>query len=153
MVALITESDKEALSVHVHSEGGGATHFIPGCIEGAERITGGKERRNVLAHLHFVTNEDIRRMAETGSEPAVPPLWAPKFPGMYENEIKYVGPELAGQSYPIKSFCDTGENEVFHSDYPIFPMMNVPYSIYMALDCKFNGQNNNGRKGFLCCQR
>ena len=27
MVELITEADKEGLSVHVHSEGGGATHF------------------------------------------------------------------------------------------------------------------------------
>lgn len=26
-----------------------------------------KDQRNVLAHLHFVTDEDIRRMAETGS--------------------------------------------------------------------------------------
>ena len=55
------------MSVHVHSEGGGATHFMLGCIEDAEKITGDKDQRNVLAHLHFVTDEDIRRMAETGS--------------------------------------------------------------------------------------
>ena len=74
MVELITEADKEGLAVHVHSEGGGATHFMLNCIEDAEKITGDKDQRNVLAHLHFVTDEDIRRMAETGSIPAVAPL-------------------------------------------------------------------------------
>ena len=47
------------MAVHVHSEGGGATHFMLGCIEDAEKITGNKDQRNVLAHLHFVTDEDV----------------------------------------------------------------------------------------------
>ena len=132
MVELITEADKEGLSVHVHSEGGGATHFMLGCIEDAEKITGNMDQRNVLAHLHFVTDEDIRRMAATGSIPAVPPLWTAAIPGHYEIEVSYVGKELAENSYPIKSFYDLGANVVFHSDYPVSPMMNVKYSIYMA---------------------
>ncbi len=132
MVELITEADKEGMSVHVHSEGGGATHFMLGCIEDAEKITGNKDQRNVLAHLHFVTEEDIRRMAETGSVPAVPPLWTAKIPGHYEIEVSYVGEELAANAYPIKSFYDAGANVVFHSDYPVSPMMNVKYSIYTA---------------------
>ena len=86
----------------------------------------------MLAHLHFVTDEDIRRMAATGSIPAVPPLWTAAIPGHYEIEVSYVGKELAENSYPIKSFYDLGANVVFHSDYPVSPMMNVKYSIYMA---------------------
>ena len=132
MVELIVEADKEGMSVHVHSEGGGATHFMLGCIEDAEKITGNKDQRNVLAHLHFVTDEDVRRMAATGSVPAVPPLWTTAAPGIYEQEIAYVGKELADQAYPIKSFYDAGANVVFHSDYPVSPMMNVKYSIYTA---------------------
>lgn len=132
MVQLIAEADKEGLSVHVHSEGGGATHFMLGCIEDAEMITGDKDQRNVLAHLHFVTEEDIRRMAATGSVPAVPPLWTAKIPGFYDIEVKYVGEELASQSYPIKSFFDAGACPVFHSDYPVSPSFNIPISIYMA---------------------
>ena len=133
MVQLIAEADKEGLAVHVHSEGGGATHFMLGCIEDAEKITGDKDQRNVLAHLHFVTDEDIRRMAETGSVPAVPPLWTPAITGgPYDQEVSYVGKELTDQAYPIKSFYDAGANVVFHSDYPISPMMNVKYSIYTA---------------------
>ena len=132
MVQLIAEADKQGLSVHVHSEGGGATHFMLGCIEDAEKITGDKDQRNVLAHLHFVTEEDIRRMAATGSVPAVPPLWTAAIPGFYDIEVKYVGEELASQSYPIKSFFDAGACPVFHSDYPVSPSFNIPISIYMA---------------------
>ena len=132
MVQLIAEADKEGLSVHVHSEGGGATHFMLGCIEDAEKITGDKDQRNVLAHLHFVTEEDICRMAATGSVPAVPPLWTAAIPGFYDIEVKYVGEELASQSYPIKSFFDAGACPVFHSDYPVSPSFNIPISIYMA---------------------
>ena len=132
MVQLIAEADKEGMSVHVHSEGGGATHYMLGCIEDAEKITGNKDQRNVLAHLHFVTDEDVRRMAETGSVAAVPPLWTPAVPGLYDQEIVYVGKELADQAYPIKSFYDAGANVVFHSDYPVSPMMDIKYSIYTA---------------------
>ena len=132
MVQLIAEANKEGMSVHVHSEGGGATHYMLGCIEDAEKITGNKDQRNVLAHLHFVTDEDIRRMAETGSVAAVPPLWSPAVPGVYDQEIIFVGKELADQAYPIKSFYDAGANVVFHSDYPVSPMLDIKLSIYTA---------------------
>ena len=132
MVELITAADAEGMPVHVHSEGGGATHFMLDCIEDAVKITGDSDQRNVLAHLHFVTDEDIRRMATTGSVPAVPPLWTPKEDSTYPQEIKYVGKELADQAYPIKSFYDAGANVVFHSDFPVSPALSITDSIYMA---------------------
>ena len=132
MVQLIVEADKEGMAVHVHSEGGGATHFMLGCIEDAEKITGDMDQRNVLAHLHFVTDEDVRRMAATGSVPAVPPMWTAKVPGNFEQEASYVGEELTNQAYPIKSFYDAGANVVFHSDYPVSPMFDIKLSFYTA---------------------
>ncbi len=132
MVELIVEADKEGMSVHVHSEGGGATHYMLGCIEDAEKITDNLDQRNVLAHLHFVTDDDVRRMAATGSVPAVPPLWTPMVPSNYEQEAAYVGKELADKAYPIKSFFDAGANVVFHSDYPVSPMMDIKLSVYAA---------------------
>ncbi len=132
MVELIVEADKEGMSVHVHSEGGGATHYMLGCIEDAEKITGDLDQRNALAHLHFVTDEDIRRMAATGSVAVVPPLWATAAPIIYDQEVAYVGKELADEAYPIKSFYDAGANVVYHSDYPVSPMMSVKYSFYTA---------------------
>lgn len=132
MVELITAADAEGLSVHAHSVGDGATHFMLDCIEDAEKITGDMDQRNILAHLQYVAEEDIRRMAETGTIPAVPPLWTAKLPGNYEIEVASAGQKLADNSYPIKSFFDAGANVVFHSDYPVSPMIDIKLSIYMA---------------------
>ena len=71
-------------------------------------------------------------MAETGTIPAVPPLWTAKLPGNYEIEVASAGQKLADNSYPIKSFFDAGANVVFHSDYPVSPMIDIKLSIYMA---------------------
>ncbi|MDO4939860.1 MAG: amidohydrolase [Lachnospiraceae bacterium] len=132
MVELITAADAEGLSVHVHSEGDGATRFMLGCIEDAEKITGDMDQRNVLAHLHFVTPEEFSQMADTKSIPAVAPLWTAKAEGEYDNEVSYVGQEMADSAFPIKSFFDAGADVVFHSDYPISPILDVKRSVYMA---------------------
>ena len=132
MIELITAADAEGLSVHVHSIGSGATHFMLDCIEAAEKITGDYDQRNILAHLQFVTDEDIQRMGKTGSVPAVAPLWTPKIPNGYDMEVAYVGKEWADNAYPIKSFYDAGAYPVFHSDYPVSPMINISLSIYTA---------------------
>ena len=132
MVELIVAADAEGLSVHAHSVGNGATHFMLDCIEDAEKITGDMDQRNILAHLQYITEEDIRRMGETGSVAAVPPLWTAKAPGVYDQEVAYAGKEWADKAYPIKSFFDAGANVVFHSDYPVSPLIDVKLSIYMA---------------------
>ena len=132
MVELIVAADKEGLSVHAHSVGNGATHFMLDCIEDAEKITGDMDQSNILAHLQYVTDDDIRRMGTTRSVAAVPPLWTAKMPGGYDMEVAYVGQEWADQAYPIKSFFDAGANVVFHSDYPVSPVMDIKLSIYMA---------------------
>jgi predicted amidohydrolase YtcJ len=51
---------------------------------------------------------------------------------MTDQEVIYVGQELSDQSYPIKSFYEAGANVVFHSDYPVSPMMDIKLSIYTA---------------------
>ena len=100
--------------------------------EDAEKLTGDLDQRNVMSHLQFVTDEDIKRMAATGTIPAVAPLWTGKEPGTYQLEVEYVGQELADNCYPIKSFYDAGANVVFHSDYPVSPAMSIKDSVYMA---------------------
>lgn len=52
--------------------------------------------------------------------------------GSYDLEVAYVGKEWADNAYPIKSFYDAGANVVFHSDYPVSPMLDYRLSIYMA---------------------
>ena len=93
MVELISEAAKYNMPIHVHSEGSGATQFMLDCIEEAQAKTGNMDQRNALAHLHFVEEEDIQRMADTNSVAIVPPTWAPAIPGMIDAEISYIGKE------------------------------------------------------------
>lgn len=133
MTKLIVEAEKRGLSVHAHSEGDGATHFMLNCIEKAQEITKNKDQRNVLAHLHLVSDEDIKKMADTHSIAAVPPLWTMYAPGIGDQEIAYIGQERFDNNYPIKSFVDSGAKIVFHSDYPISPNMDASMSVFMAI--------------------
>lgn len=132
VVELLVEADKEGFPVHAHSVGNGATKFLLGCIADAEKITGDLNQQNVLAHLQYVTNEDIQLMGKTNSIPAVPPLWVGKEENTYKMDVDYIGKEMVEETYPIKSFYDAGANVVFHSDYPVSPAMNAIFSIYMA---------------------
>ena len=54
MVELLVAAQKHGMSVHVHSEGDGATRFMLNCIEKAQEKTGDLDQRNLLAHLHIV---------------------------------------------------------------------------------------------------
>lgn len=146
MVRVITAADKEGLSVHVHSFGDGATKFMLDCIEDAEKVTGDLNQMNVLAHLYLTKKEDIRRMAETGSVPAVAPLWTMKGgAGVdFNSEVKFLGEELANQAYPIKSFYDVGANVTFHSDFPVSPVFSSILSVYTAELRRFPKGNING---------
>lgn len=132
MVELITKASKNNLSVHAHSEGDGATHFMLNCIEKSQEETHDFDQRNIIAHLHYVKEEDIEKMGKTHTIAAVPPLWTAKFPGAYENEVKSFGVKRAESAYPIKSFINKGATIVYHSDYPISPILDVTRSLYKA---------------------
>lgn len=133
MIELIAEAGRHNLAVHSHSEGDGATKFFLDCIEEAQKISGNKDQRNALAHLHFVRQEDIQRFSSTNSIAVVPPLWSPKNPVAYDTEVKSVGADKVDSSYPIKSFYDAGVIAAFHTDYPVSPSFNGPMSVYTAV--------------------
>ena len=133
MIELIAAAANYNLAVHAHSEGNGATKFFLDCIEEAQKISGNKDQRNALAHLHFVDSDDIKRFGDTNSIAVVPPLWSPKNPVAYDTECKNVGAEMVDKSYPIKSFYDAGAVAAFHTDYPVSPSFNAPMSVYTAV--------------------
>lgn len=133
MVELITEASKHKLSVHVHSEGDGAVHFMLNCIEESQKKTNDLDQRNVLAHLHFVLPEDIKRMASTKSIAVVPPTWTPMLPSVYDADVKYAGEEKAYNGYPINSFVKAGAKIAFHSDYPVSVPIDIARNIYTAV--------------------
>lgn len=132
MVRLIKAASKHKLEVHCHCMGDGAAKFILDCIEEAQAEIGNNDQRNCLAHLEFVTPEDIKRCAKTGTVAVTPPTWAYAFGTPYENAVKCVGKEAMEKQYPIKSFIDAGALTVAHSDYPTGPYLDIPMTILMA---------------------
>ena len=144
VVELLVAADREGFPVHAHSVGNGATKFLLGCIADAEKITGDLDQRNVLAHLQYVTDEDIKLMGKTSSVPAVAPLWVGKEENTYKMDVDYIGQEMADHNYPIKSFFDAGANVVFHSDYPVSPNIDAVISVFMAETRAFPKAWNGG---------
>lgn len=131
MTSLFSEASKNNLSVHMHSEGDGSTAFALRCIKKSQVETNDYDQRNVIAHLHYIKDEDIKNMKDTNTIAAVAPLWTPKFPGAYDAELKSFG-KRADESYPIASFENNGVTIVYHTDYPISPLIDIARSIYVA---------------------
>lgn len=133
LTELLVESQKNGFSILTHTIGDGSTKFMLDCVEKAQEITGDKDQRNIISHLQVVTDEDKKRMGDTNSIAAVPPLWTPLFPVTGDQEIIYIGKDRVENSYPIRSFINNGAKIVFHSDYPISPGLDVSQSIYLAV--------------------
>ena len=59
----------------------GAVNFMLDAIAEAEKATGDMDQRNIIVHLQVVTDDEVRRMADTRTMPGVAPLWTGKEPG------------------------------------------------------------------------
>ncbi|MDO5440866.1 MAG: amidohydrolase family protein [Erysipelotrichaceae bacterium] len=131
MVELLTEASKNNFSIHAHSEGDGATKFMLNCIKKTQAVTKDYDQRNILAHLHYIKPEDYINMEQTKSIGAVAPLWTCKWPGAFDVEVKSFG-QRAYNGFTINSFIKTGNTIIYHSDYPISPILDISRSVYMA---------------------
>lgn len=56
-------------------------------------------------------------------------MWVEKEPSIFEQEVAYVGREKANHGYPIKSIIDYGGVVGSHSDFPVSPIVSVPWTI------------------------
>lgn len=130
---LYTEAAKHNMNVHCHCIGDAATHCNLDAIEETIKSTGNTDMRNALAHLQVVNKNDIKRFADLNVIAVVPPLWSPKEPNYFSQELEYLGTERAEAAYPTKSFLDNGAVYAFHTDYPVSPIVDVPKSIYTAV--------------------
>ncbi|MCQ2567835.1 MAG: amidohydrolase [Mogibacterium sp.] len=139
LVQLYTSAAENGMNVHVHTVGDGAIRVNLDAIEEAARECGKMDQRNALAHLQQVAKEDIKRFADLNVMSVVAPLWAPKHPDYYAQELAYVGEERAENAYPVKSFFDAGANVVYHTDFPVSPKISVPNAVYTGEKRKYPG--------------
>lgn len=59
-------------------------------------------------------------------------VWVGKEPGIFEQEVAYVGMEKAERGYPIKSIIDYGGVLGSHSDFPVSPVFSVPWTVCLG---------------------
>lgn len=133
LVQLYTSAALHGMNVHVHTVGDAAIRCNLDAMEEAAANTGLLDQRNALAHLQQVKREDIQRFADLNVMAVVAPLWTPKHPDYFQQEIDYVGKERAENAYPIRSFADAGANITFHTDFPVSKNVSIPNSIYTAV--------------------
>lgn len=132
LVELYTKASEMGMSVHVHTVGDRAIRVNLDAIEEAAVKTGKMDQRFALAHLQIVKPEDIQRFADLNVTAVVAPLWSPKAPAYFEQEVEYVGSDRAEAAYPIKDFFEAGANTVYHTDYPVSRSVNIPETFFCA---------------------
>lgn len=139
LVQLYTAAAEHGMNVHVHTVGDGAIRVNLDAIEEAAKKTGLMDQRHALAHLQLVDPADIKRFADLNVTAVVAPLWTPKHPDYFRQELDYVGAERAERAYPIRSFFDAGATTVYHTDFPVSPRVSLPNSVFNAEERKYPG--------------
>lgn len=137
LTEVYTLASENDMCVHVHTVGDAAVRCNLDAMEEAVKNTGKVDNRNVLCHLQVVNKDDIKRFADLKVSPAAGSMWAPKEPAYFGQEVEYMGEERAEGAYPLKSFIDAGANVLFHTDFPVSPVVNIPYAIYTAEKRKY----------------
>lgn len=133
LVKLYKSAALHNMNVHVHTVGDAAIRCNLDAMEEAAATTGLLDQRNALAHLQQIKKEDIKRFEDLNVMAVVAPLWTPKDPDYFAQELEYVGKERAENAYPIKSFFDAGANVAFHTDFPVSRHVSIPNTIYTAV--------------------
>lgn len=116
LIEIIKAANEKGLQVHMHAIGEGAANYGLECYEAAYKALNGKDVRNALAHLTYVTSDMPKRFADNKVIAVVNPTWSTWKFGTKEDEIKVYGEKEAKNMYKIKSFIDAGVTTSFHTD-------------------------------------
>ena len=150
-VRLLKAAGDAGLSVHAHTIGNGAVEFMLDAIAEAQTETGNFDMRNILVHLQVVDPEQIRKFAAYNVVAATAPLWTPKSPSVFKQEVSYVGEETAEHAYPIASFIKAGVVNVSHTDYPVSTVVSIPRCVYMGVMRQSPGKGPETRRNAAEC--
>jgi hypothetical protein len=104
--------------LHFHAIGDAAVTAALDAIEalpGAQRWSG----RHHIAHLQFISPDDLDRFARVGAVANFQPLWAVEDDQVSELTIPFVGPERASWQYRIGELARRGAKVAFGSDWPV----------------------------------
>ena len=136
MEEIFTKVDKAGFQIHVHQIGNAAATYTLDALEKVRASNGERDSRHTFAHVQYVSDENIQRMADLGMNAIIAPYWAVRDDYYYDIYVPAVGQEAADNMYPEQSFVDAGVNLATHSDFSVTePDMGWLYSVsYTHLD-------------------
>jgi predicted amidohydrolase YtcJ len=108
----------EQFQLHFHAIGDRAVGTALDALAGLPAGTRAAARHHI-AHLQFITPQDLPRFRALDAVANFQPLWACAEPQMEEMTLPFVGPERAGWQYSIGALARSGTRIAFGSDWPI----------------------------------
>jgi len=123
------ESD---FQIHAHALGGKTVRQIAQAIKKAQEKYGGN-KRNIIAHIMEVSEEDIRLIGELGLVCACQPRWMTFDTDVAEFYIPCFGEKKSLDFYPNKRLTDAGSIVTYGTDYPVTPPPNPYHEIQCGM--------------------
>lgn len=115
--ALFTKIDKAGFQIHVHQIGDAAATYVLDALEKTRDANGERDSRHSFAHVQFINDDDVKRMADLKMNAIIAPYWSVMDDYYWDLYIPYVGKEMADSMYPAQSLVDAGINVATHSDF------------------------------------
>lgn len=119
LIDIVSAVDAAGFDAHIHANGDRAVVDCLDAIEQAIRTNTVRERRHQLAHLHFLDDNLIVRMAQLGVVAVVQPLWAHRSKKMQELVLPGLNAGQAAGIYRYGSLTQAGVTLASSSDWPV----------------------------------
>jgi predicted amidohydrolase YtcJ len=111
--------DAHGFQVHIHTIGDRAVREALDAFEAAARANGRRDSRHHLAHVQFLSRDDVPRFAALGVAANVTPYWAVLSGYVRDLTLPFVSPEAGGFMYPFGSILGAGGRLAFGSDWTV----------------------------------
>lgn len=114
--AKILEALGMGVNVRIHTIGDAAIHYVLDVFEEAKKRYGLLSRRNVMEHLEYVRDEDVRRFKELN---VVAGMQGRHITFYVDEGIKIMGPKKIKTAFRWRDLLDAGTIIGTGSDYPV----------------------------------
>lgn len=117
MEDLFTRIDKEGFQLHIHQIGDAAATYTLDVLEKVAATNGVRDSRHSFAHVQFLNDNDIQRMADLKMNAIIAPYWMAMDDYYWDIYMPVIGKERVNNMYPAQSLFDAGINTAIHSDF------------------------------------
>lgn len=130
-VTAVEKAAELGMQIHIHAMGDRAVKQAVDSLVAVQEA--GASKRNTIAHLMMVTDEDITRMAENNIICNCQPRWMINDSDTAEYYTSCFGSEKAMEAYPLKRLTDAGCIVAYGTDFPVTPPPNPFHEIQCAM--------------------